>query len=220
MYIMPTVKELKALAKSNNIKGYSSLRKADLVSLLRDNGISVGSPKRQSKKPARKPARKPTKKPAGNSDSSMFDLIKSVSDQKDWEIVKRMADDKFRCSSSASKSELIESGANYICNKIFGKDYVEYKHSFIIDDLYRTRDLVMKENNYEGPNAVIAYDVGRYPYAVRLVLPVLRKLVLRELDGYGIRTETSMISDDSANIVVITLSLFDEFAALIARHYK
>ena len=61
---MPTVKELQAEARSRNITGYSSLRKAELLSLLQESPRR--SPKRvpKRKSPKRKsPKRVPRKSP-------------------------------------------------------------------------------------------------------------------------------------------------------------
>lgn len=63
---MPTVLELRKICKAKKIKGYSKLRKAELIKKC------LGSPKNPTpKKSIKRPPRKPTKKKR----LSMFDII-------------------------------------------------------------------------------------------------------------------------------------------------
>ena len=56
---MPTVKDLKKLAKERGLRGYSKLRKAELLSLL---GL-IPAPKRKFSEPTPKPIPKPIPTP-------------------------------------------------------------------------------------------------------------------------------------------------------------
>lgn len=55
---MPTLADLKQIAKDNKIKGYSTLKKAELVELLKKNGIGVEeSPSEEKVYEAQQPAK-------------------------------------------------------------------------------------------------------------------------------------------------------------------
>ena len=57
-----TVPELKALCKEKGIKGYSKLRKAELIKLCSTNKASRKVTRKASRKVTRKASRKPTRK--------------------------------------------------------------------------------------------------------------------------------------------------------------
>lgn len=224
---MPTVAELKSLAKKNGLKGYSKLRKNELLEFLQDNGVAYDSVK-SSHKPSTKPSTKASRKPSAKTRAKpgLGGIIERAINKHELAIIKSMMADKFRC----TKSFTIKQVANYICTHIFGEPYTEtdpVDYDGSPTDLYQMVKKIKTESNYNEPTAVIVLNNGNILQSqLTILIHFLNEFVLRPADICGIHSETDgYISEERGTYNVYTVLVlgkhdYEGLASEIADHYN